>query len=429
MALAEVLKDDFANADTGKWQHDGGGAWNAYETVTGGELVLTCRSQYDAHLESVDSFDLTNSYVAVEITGRPAQGGDNSTEMYFGINSAADNNDNATFILTGSGGWVAQVNVNGAEVGGTFGNYNATNHRWLRIRHRAGKLFFEASPDGRTWAILSSVAKPAGLDITSCKPNFQCGYWGTQATPGTAKFDNFNITPYAPDIFMPDSASGTTSAVITTTMAYPAGSRVLVASYHRLSTTTTSALFTCVDSAGNTYTKDLFSVTASGGGLVLYSAVLASDLASGATITVTAPTDTTKSAAISGFVTNLMPSALDKTSFSPNNGQANSTSATYTSGTSAATTQASEIAIGLAGLNIDATGTITNSSGWAETKQANSTGGTNTTNARIYMQHKVLTATGTQLSNPTGTSRSVRGALATYKVQAQQPPEKFLAFF
>ena len=79
-----TLTDDFATADTAKWQNTGGGAWPAQVAVVAGQLNITVQSTYHS-LESVDTYDLRNSSGAIQIVQRPTQGGDGSTEMAFGV--------------------------------------------------------------------------------------------------------------------------------------------------------------------------------------------------------------------------------------------------------------------------------------------------------------------------------------------------------
>ncbi len=199
MAELATLSDNFATKDETKWQHLSGStltAWNAYETIVSGQLSIACRSQYDAHLVSADSYDLTGSFGLVEVISRPAQGGDASTEAYFGVQRL--NGDNAIFILTGNGAWDTQINVGGSSVFDVYGTYNTTNHRWLRIRESSGTIYFEASPDSITWTTLSSTSG-SGLTLTDVRPTFQAGYYGTQATPGSFVVDNFNIPATPPD--------------------------------------------------------------------------------------------------------------------------------------------------------------------------------------------------------------------------------------
>jgi hypothetical protein len=438
MAKTEALTDAFASADTSLWETaDTPGAWNANITVTAGQLVSTCTSGYLGQIRSVAAYDLTDSYIECEIVSRPTTGGDNSTEMYFGARSTVDSTDEVRFIISGSSFLNWGQRLNNADVVGSTGSlaYNATNHKWLRIRHRGTKVYFEAGPDGRTWTILGSAALNAEIDLTSVKPYFMTGYWGTQAAPGTGVYDNFNLAPYAPDLLTADTGQASaTSATITTTAAYPAGSSVIVVAAYRTGATVTNASFTCT-ATGLTFAQDVISVVASSNGLVIFSAHNIAALASGSTITVSGPTSTTKVAAVASNWTNLATtSTKDVSQVNPANAAAAVTAATYTSNASATTTQASDLAIGGVVLNIDVTGTITPTSLWATVGDIATAGGTNTTNARAYMQARVLTATGAQTSNPTGTSRAYRSGVVTYKVAAQgggavAPTNQFFAFF
>jgi hypothetical protein len=183
-----TLTDDFASADTAKWQNAGGGAWPAQITVLSGQLDLAVQSTYH-RLESVDTFDLRNSYGLVQIVQRPAQGGDGSTEMGFGV--LIDANNYFSAILNGAGNIVWRTKL--AGVAGTTGYtaYNSTTMRWLRWRSDGLNVYLEAAPSSNgSWTQLTSY--PVTFSLAAIRPYFYAGYWGTQASPGTAIFDNFN---------------------------------------------------------------------------------------------------------------------------------------------------------------------------------------------------------------------------------------------
>jgi hypothetical protein len=183
-----TLTDDFATADTAKWQNAGGGAWPAQITVVSGQLNLAVESTYHT-LESVNAYDLRNSYGLVQIVQRPAQGGDGSTEMGFGVRIDANNYFSA--ILNGSGNIVWRTEL--ANVAGTTGYtaYNSTTMRWLRWRSDGLNVYLEAAPSSNgPWTQLTTY--PVTFSLAAIRPYFYAGYWGTQASPGTAIFDNFN---------------------------------------------------------------------------------------------------------------------------------------------------------------------------------------------------------------------------------------------
>jgi hypothetical protein len=185
------LTDDFATADTAKWQNTGGGAWAAQVAVVSGRLNITVESTYHS-LESVNTYDLRNSSAAIQIIQRPTQGGDGSTEMGFGVRLDAANNWFSA-ILNGSGNIVWRTKF--AGVAGTTGYtpYNATTMQWLRWRSDGTSVFLEAAPSANgPWTQLTSY--PVTFSIAALRPYVYAGYYGTQASPGTAIFDNFNAS-------------------------------------------------------------------------------------------------------------------------------------------------------------------------------------------------------------------------------------------
>jgi hypothetical protein len=192
MAVMSTLTDVFTTKDETKWRHVGGTSWVASETISSGRLALACTSGYLASLESVDTYDLTNSAAVVEIAGRPTQGGDNSTEMYFGVSAGTSKFE---FILGGSGGITYDHRISGsAQAGGGSTTYSTTAMRFLRVAHNGSAVVLQSGPkaDG-PWATHATFSTSLPT-LTAARAYFKCGYWGTQATPGTALYDNFNVT-------------------------------------------------------------------------------------------------------------------------------------------------------------------------------------------------------------------------------------------
>lgn len=69
--------------------------------------------------------------------------------------------------------------------------YNATNHKWIRIREASGTIYFDTSTDGITWSNFTSLTNPFSLGNLSVKIN-----GGTfLAAPGTIIFDELNVSP------------------------------------------------------------------------------------------------------------------------------------------------------------------------------------------------------------------------------------------
>ena len=69
--------------------------------------------------------------------------------------------------------------------------YDPENHVWLRIREAGGTIYWDTSPDALNWTNRRSKASGlSGLDSVTI--NLFAGYWGTEPSPGTVLFDNFN---------------------------------------------------------------------------------------------------------------------------------------------------------------------------------------------------------------------------------------------
>lgn len=188
-----VFTDDFAVVDTSKWRDKTTqGAWNANERIVNGQLVLDCLVSYAAHLESTNTYDLTNKFGYIEIVGRPAQGGDNSTEMYFGIRNNTNASDYFEFIIGGSGAIAyshALGNVN--QPGGGSVSYDPVSMRFLRIWHDGVSVAMQTAPTANgAWTTRASWV-PA-WPTNAVRFYMYTGFYGTQASPGTAIYDNFS---------------------------------------------------------------------------------------------------------------------------------------------------------------------------------------------------------------------------------------------
>ena len=91
------------------------------------------------------------------------------------------------------------------RIGGTKGMlltlaYNATNHKFLRIRHdsASGNVVFETAPDSGggipgTWTVLySELWNTTSVPLTAVQFELKAGTWQIEANPGgTIVFDNF----------------------------------------------------------------------------------------------------------------------------------------------------------------------------------------------------------------------------------------------
>lgn len=180
--LVETLTDNFDDnsIDTAKWTATAG------VTETGQRLEISSASV--AELRSVRAYDLVGSAVHVKVP-QVANAGGSSLDF-------------TTFRLI-RGGQFAEIRHNNtvgtvtfrAVVGGVTTNlptYSAVDHLWWRIRADATDIFFETAPDGATWTVQHSVAKPDWIDVTEVHLRSQ----SQSGTPATAIFDNLNVEPF-----------------------------------------------------------------------------------------------------------------------------------------------------------------------------------------------------------------------------------------
>lgn len=137
MAKLATFTDTFDTKDTSKW------SYNSNCTVNAGRL----RIDNSDELVSVNTYDITSSYGSVKIDtpGSVFQflvGDDNTGALFF--------HDPSIGLGAISADWSVFRTA----------SYNATNHRWLRIREQSGTVYWETSPNGTTWSTFVSGPVP-----------------------------------------------------------------------------------------------------------------------------------------------------------------------------------------------------------------------------------------------------------------------------
>jgi hypothetical protein len=170
--------EPFTVLDTAKWDLING-------VVEGGYYNLPPTDTSYQGLISKFTTNLTGHYVAVELVS-PSNTG-TWTMFYLGDTGTPVSNAEAFL-------WMDGVLYFRERIAGTWSNttipYDATNHRWLRVREQAGTVYWETSSDGSIWTVQRS--KAAGIDLS----NLYIGIAGSRNTtdpPGTALWDNIGI--------------------------------------------------------------------------------------------------------------------------------------------------------------------------------------------------------------------------------------------
>lgn len=197
-ALWETLEDDFNDnsLDSGKW-YDWGGA----QTNETNQRFEISNPASDTSYYGVDTFvqgyDLTGSFVMVEVVDAGNQSL-SSWECYpMEIYNSTDNTDKMAWQITGGTANTYYV-VNNSYTFGSGVSYSAGTTDWFRIRESSGTIYWEYSADGISWSVADSVSTPAGIDITDMYGDMLVGTWQSEASATYCYLDNFNIEQFAP---------------------------------------------------------------------------------------------------------------------------------------------------------------------------------------------------------------------------------------
>ena len=174
-------------------------------TITDGRLNLACTAAYTLvnSMGTGGGFveSLTGSSCQVEVVQTPLIG-NGSTQAYFFLASAVGAGAKCCVQMSyGNGNLFAEKVVAGsAPINIATIAYDATDHRWWRIRESGGTIYFEAGPDGTSWPTAvgnATVASVTGFVPGAVMVELGSGYWGTETTPRDAIFDNLNINAEA----------------------------------------------------------------------------------------------------------------------------------------------------------------------------------------------------------------------------------------
>jgi hypothetical protein len=188
-AKAATLTDNYSDnsIDSAKWTTSVTSSATVVETNQ--EIQITPANSTvgsEGKLISLDYLDLTSSYAQVKVT----QVGD-QTNCYtnFQLNIDADN-----YVGIGVSGTNLQYFQ---EVGGSFSSsnietYNSSTHAYWRFREANGQMLCDYSADGITWINFYRVSSPIAL--SGVQVQFSVREHTSDATPGVAIFDDFNIT-------------------------------------------------------------------------------------------------------------------------------------------------------------------------------------------------------------------------------------------
>jgi len=211
---ANVHTDAFDNSiqpqsETPPWFTHPASATTEVEDTVNLTCTLVASSTGYSTWKSIDTWDLKDSQVHMEIVhslGANWQNTDAASAeagFYFRLDNNSGN-EQAQIKLTGSVANGLECFWNRREDGiGNSGQetYNATNHRWLRIREASGTIYFERSSDGVSWTVMNGGGSGEAhtwtdAELGTCSFTFFVGN-GNVPSPGSIVFDNLNIAGVA----------------------------------------------------------------------------------------------------------------------------------------------------------------------------------------------------------------------------------------
>ena len=193
-ALIETLVDDFST-DTGLWPD----SYGTYSRVDGRARVACARSgstELYSGFSSSPIYTIIGSSVIVEVPTLPVAGGGGwaYAQFWFGPNNSGyylaidyEAGSNTLLLMDAVDSW----DNNATEVA-----YNATNHRWWRMRESSGTIYWEASPNGLVWTTLRSSPTPSWALDGQCRLGLEASR--NSGTNDFAEYDNVNSAPAVP---------------------------------------------------------------------------------------------------------------------------------------------------------------------------------------------------------------------------------------
>lgn len=186
MAKLNTLIDDFSDniIDTGLWTPSGAAS------ETGGRIVLT-PSGTVASLSSASTYDLTNSSIVFDIPVVTNNGTTGSLQCGVVVQ---DSSGNFVAIYKIGSELRSAQKLSGTQSDLSFTPYNATNHRFWRIRETSGQIYWETSTNGVGWFTQSTnnTSLLAPFDPTVVQAYFYTIWSTSEASPGTFQVEAVN---------------------------------------------------------------------------------------------------------------------------------------------------------------------------------------------------------------------------------------------
>lgn len=182
----DTLTDNFDDNsfDTVKWNSDVFGTSTLQETNQRLEFTSV---NGDIYVYSVDGYSFSNTQWYCEAVEMPT---DVDVEVYLYAWESGPFRAVEFYYLQ----YNNTINAYASGGGGTLwsATYNATDHRWFRIRETSGTFYWETSADGSSW---TTRANTSSSFMVKANVFFEADVYNYDPGPDQFIMDNFNVGP------------------------------------------------------------------------------------------------------------------------------------------------------------------------------------------------------------------------------------------
>lgn len=353
MAKVDTLKDHFLKTtlDTTKWDEFTAGSATMTYATTGAQVNFPASStaSTDGDIVSDVTYDVTASSVFVEVLTVPSSS--TSANAGFEVRNAAGTS--AVFIFYEAGTMYFSKIVGGVQTNVFSTTYNATNHRYWRIRESGGTTYWELL--NTSFQVVSSFSATNPVTLTAMYVGVYGICWQNESNPGTFKWRNLNGIVAVQSTKA--SAAGFPTSVTSTAFANTTVSGRTIVAFAQVQSNT-NAVDSVTDNKSNTYTK-LYQLAGNANDISVW---VSQNITGGSSHTVTVNDAGSVAGGIIAYEVAGLPTTgtiLD--------GSASSTGAhggVITPGTTAATTNAFDIVFVAGAITTNTAGTWTVGSGY-----------------------------------------------------------------
>jgi hypothetical protein len=157
---ASSVQDGFDDgALAGTWNAwVGSGACTHRETSGFAQMTFTGSGAEFCGIETDQLVDASDDETTIEVVSAPSD-----TSFYSWIELVSPDHDHKVEFQIAGPTLYMLMTLRGARVFAATTPYSTINHRFLRIRESAGRTYWDASPDGTTWAPLRNTGTQVDL--------------------------------------------------------------------------------------------------------------------------------------------------------------------------------------------------------------------------------------------------------------------------